>query len=369
MCAARNLLNVTRMIARCAFVLAFAAIGCGSSSPPGSASGSDAGTTGDDAGGGDDASPTTPSATWTSGAETPNAMARWGMPMAYVASQQRFYTFGGNGGQAMAETWSFNPADTKWTKLAANNEPAPRYCNCVAALPEQNQLMLIGGRDDNGPLANGAWTLDLTTNAWTAVTGTLPGGVIGCMATYMENIKRVVVFGGGDALGVSSLTWAYDPVARTFAKLDPQTSPPARMDGMAAYDPGDGGRMLMFAGEFGINATTSDLWAFNGTEWSKLTPAGATPSKRRVGAHAFDAKRRTWFLFGGTIDSSDLKDVWTFDAATTTWTQLPDDTAPKARGFTSAGYDPTSDTYFVFGGLEQPSDVALRDGWQVKLGI
>ena len=356
------------MMGRCTlFVALLSVAGCGSSSSGATPPANDAGTSDADTTG-DDASTTMPGATWAATSPTPNNVVRWGMPWAYVAWQKRFVGFGGNANAAAAETWAFTPADAKWTKIADTNAPAPRYCHCNVALPDQNQLLVIGGRDDSGPLAAGAWTLDLATNAWTAITGPDPSGVIGCMAAYMENQKRAIVFGGGSN-SLSHDTMSYDPVARAFTLLSPATSPPGRMDGMAAYDPGDGGRMLMFGGEYGIGAPTDDLWAFDGSDWKKLTPNGAAPGKRRVPGQAFDAKRRRWFVFGGTIDTKDLKDVWVLDAATLTWTQLPDDAAPKARGFTSTGYDPASDSYFVFGGLTQPSSFPMRDGWQVKLGI
>lgn len=366
MCEARNLLNARRMrglFAECTILLALGA-GCGASSAS-TSPGSDAGMA-EDAATGDDAATT--GATWSASAATPMSVARWGMPIAYAPSIKAFVGFGGATNAAVADTFAFTPADAKWTSIAATGSPPARYCHCLAFLPEQNQLLLVGGRDDNGPLPAGAWTLDLATSAWSAVSGDVPSGVIGCMATYMEKTKRAVVFGGGSAR-LSSDTWSYDPIARAFTLLSPKTSPPGRMDGMAVYDPGDGGRMLMFGGEYGIGAPTDDLWSFDGTDWTKLAPNGAKPPKRRVPAHAFDAKRRTWFLFGGTIDTKDLKDVWALDAATLTWTQLPDDTAPKARGFTSTGYDPVSESYFVFGGLLQPSDVAMKDGWAVKLSL
>jgi hypothetical protein len=349
--------------------IALLATACGSSSSPAAAQlapdaggGDDSGSSGDDAG--DDAS--TPTATFTASGSMPGNIGRFGMPMVYAASQKRFVGFGGETSQPVAETWAFTPADGMWTKIADTNAPPGRFCHCSAYLPDQNQLLLVGGRDDNGPLAPAAWTLDLVTNAWTAVAGAVPKGTIGCQTAYMDNLKKAVVFGGySDQLYAD--TWTYDPVARAFTKLTPATSPPGRGDGMAVYDPGDGGRVLMFGGTQNIDLELDDLWSFDGTTWTKITPAGAAPSKRRVVSFAFDTQRRTLFVYGGTVDTKDLMDVWTLDAATLTWTMLLDRAPARARGFTSTGYDPVSDTYFVFGGLQQPLNNLLKDGWQVKL--
>ena len=307
---------------------------------------------------------------WTKSADTPKSEGRWGMPITYVPDQKRFVGFGGDTAAAVAETWAFAPADATWTKIADSNSPPPRNCHCAAHLPDQNALLLVGGRDDTGPLAPGAWTLDFATNAWTAVTGAVPPGVIGCMAAYMPSVKKAFVFGGGDARAINSDTWSYDPVARAFTKLATPTSPPARADGHAVYDPGDGGRMLLFSGavvEYPKGVQVDDLWAFDGTTWKALPQAGAWPKGRRVAANAFDAVHRRWFFFGGTLDPQDLKDLWSLDATTGTWTQYADDTAPSARGFTSAGYDPVRDSFFVFGGLQQIRFNQLKDGFELKL--
>ena len=362
------------MHGRVLVLLTAAAIGCSSSSSPATApdsrAGDDGGSAGDDAGSaGDEASASPPTPTWTAFGSR-GADSRWGAPLVYVSSQKSFFAFGGEGPSA-AEDGAFllSMASGSWTKIADSNAPAPRYCGCAAYLPDQNQVLVVGGRDDDGPLPAFASTLDLATGAWTPVSGPVTNGVIGCAAAYLPRIGRAVVFGGGSSSFLSE-TWAYDPAGRAFTKLAPSASPPPRADAVAAYDPGDGGRMLLFAGtqdEVTSAHHLNDLWAFDGTSWTQLHPTGGPPPGRRVAAAGFDAARRRWVVFGGTVESMDYADLWMLDVAAMTWTKLPSDGAPNARGFASAGYDPSTDSYVVVGGLAQPSLTAFSDGYRLTL--
>jgi hypothetical protein len=318
-------------------------------------------------------------ASWsTFAAGVPLQKPRWGMPVVQVPAERRFIGFGGtlypNGG-AVAETWSLSMRDQSWSSIVDAIDPPPaRYCHCLAYLPEQNEVLLVGGRNDEGPLAPAAWTLNIATGTWLAVSGPdLPPGVIGCHVAYLAGAGKAYVFGGGGAGGLSSDTHVYDPIARTFTRLQPAVHPPARMDGAAAFDPGDGGRMLVFGGAISVDPShpkhLDDLWAFDGTAWTQLDP-GARPPARRVPAAAFDPTHRAWMIFGGTIETDDLADLWRFDAAAGTFTQLSPtmgDGAPPARGFASAGYDPIEDGYVIVGGLDQVFLRGLSDGWLLHL--
>jgi hypothetical protein len=296
---------------------------------------------------------------------------RWGAPLAFVAPQSRFIGFAGSSAAGTTGgTFALSMADGSWSKLNDVNPPPARYCGCTTYLPAQNQVLLIGGRDDNGPLAPAAWTLDVATSTWTAVGGSVPGGVIGCAAAYVTSLGHAFVFGGGFSSFLSE-TWSYDPTQRAFTKLSLSAAPPPRADAIAAYDPaGGGGRMLLFAGT--ADEVTSanhfnDLWAFDGTAWTELHPTGGPPPPRRVAAGGFDAAHRTWLVFGGTIETQDLGDVWLLDVANLTWTNLPNFGAPPARGFASSGFDPSSNSYVIVGGLQQPSSVTLTDGWKMQI--
>ena len=298
---------------------------------------------------------------------------RWGVPLAYSTKSKTFIGFGGSKYPAAGTggTFALSMATGTWTQLPDSNEPTSSYCSCTTYLPDQDQVLLMAGLSDSGPLPAGAWIFDVASGAWSAVAGAVPGAGIGCAATYMPALGKAIVFGGvGTTTGYSAQTWAYDPVAKSFAQLSPAASPPPRADSIAAYDPANGGRMLVFAGT--QDETTSanhlnDLWAFDGTTWTQLQPTGGPPPPRRVPAGAFDPVRRRWVVFGGTIETMDYGDLWLLDLASLTWTQLPAIVAPSVRGFASAGYDPGTDSSFVVRGLQSQGDTLLSDGWKLTL--
>ena len=346
-------------------------LGCGSSSG-GGAQPPDAGGQ-DDASGGDADDGTTP--TWTAFASR-GSDSRWGVPLAYASKEGTFIAFAGSqfsgtgGTPAAAGTYSLSVSGGAWTKLDDVNPPSPRYCGCTTYLPDQDQVLLVGGQAGDGPLPPGAWTLDMATSTWTTLAGTLPTGTIGCATQYMPGLGKAFVFGGLSATAMVAVTWAYNPVAATFTVVPTTGAPTPRADMITAYDPGDGGRILLFAGtsdEVDSTGHDNDLWSFDGTSWTQLHPTGGPPSVRRVAAGGFDPVRRRWVVFGGTDETVDRGDLWLLDVASLTWTQLPGDGAPSARGFASAGYDPSTDSYVVIGGFTQPQDLMMKDGWKLEL--
>ncbi|MEQ8280790.1 MAG: hypothetical protein RMA76_39155 [Deltaproteobacteria bacterium] len=291
------------------------------------------------------------------------------------------FTFGGSQypeGASVAELWVFDFTSDVWTEVSAPGAPAPRYCYCATYLPEQRELLIVGGRDDAGPLRPAAWTLDIVGGRWLPIGGTLPAGVTGCGAAWMPTMPgggRAIVFGGG-ARTYDRRTYAYDPVDRSFSIVaTASTAPPGRQDAMMTFDPGDGGRVLVFGGASRVfppdeAEPLDDMWSFDGVQWRELPRDGPRPAPRRFSADAFDPERREWVLVGGTREVADFDDVWLFDASTDRWTELTPaapNGAPAARGFAGLGHDRVAGGYRLFGGLQQPDFRAPTDGWLLEL--
>ncbi len=123
-----------------------------------------------------------------------------------------------------------------------------------------------------------------------------------------------------------------------------------------AYDTATGGIVL-----FGGSANSSDLndtWTFSGTTWKQLSPATSPPA-RAYASMAYDPATGNMVLFGGSGVSSDLSDTWTFNG--TTWSQLSPATSPPARDGASMAYDPATGSMVLFGG--EANSVNLSDTW------
>ena len=233
----------------------------------------------------------------------PEGAGRWGTRMIDIPSEDRFLMFGGSQypvGETNGDLWSFSLVDETWTKIEATGDlPAPRYCHCATYLPDQHQMLMVGGRDDFGPRIPEAFLFDITANNWTKLSGPVPRGVIGCAIEWMDNLGRAAVFGGAGGSALFEETWLYDPGSMSFSMVPTSSTPPGRADGAHAYDPIKG-RMLIFGG--GVRVVPpynhlGDTWAFDGTNWTELTPA-VHPTKRRFGANGVDPDTGSWYLTG-----------------------------------------------------------------------
>ena len=115
-------------------------------------------------------------------------------------------------------------------------------------------------------------------------------------------------------------------------------APSPRVDGTIAYDSASQ-RVLLFGGDDG--AAKNDLWAYSlaSRSWQQLAPSGAAPAPRFGHTVIFDPVRRRLVLFGGQARGF-FSDVWAYDVAANSWTQLAQEQAgPSRRYGHSAIYD------------------------------
>lgn len=117
-----------------------------------------------------------------------------------------------------------------------------------------------------------------------------------------------------------------------------------------AYDPATR-TMLLFGGHSDRYPYLGDTWIWNGTTWTKLSPS-TSPLARSDAPVAYDAATRTVLLFGGEGMISEgeyggLSDTWSWNG--TTWTKLSPAASPAARYGASMAYDPGTNAMLLFG--------------------
>ncbi len=119
----------------------------------------------------------------------------------------------------------------------------------------------------------------------------------------------------------------------------------------------------------------SDLWVFNGSNWSQLhIPEG--PSPRTFAAFSYDPTNNRLLLFGGSRvlfgqspgNANLLNDTWQLQA--NRWRQLQPQHAPQPRAEMSMVYDPVRKSMMLFGGyfIEAGNYIKLADTWEFKDG-
>lgn len=300
----------------------------------------------------------------TTGVPPSAPLGRWGAVLVHDTREGRLILHGGShypNGDA-ADTWAFDLETRSWTELETTNPPSARFCHCASYLPETHELLIMNGRNDAGAVPRGAFTLDLSTQVWSAVDAEAPDGLVGCNTAYDPMRARVIVFGGSGPGALVATTWSYEPTTRRFTRLEPETRPPVRRDAMMVYDPLED-RVLLFGGQTGRTSHAQDLWSFDGDTWTEL-PVAEAPRGRRWGSSGID-EQGTWLIFGGTDERVSFADLWRFDPASRSFTQLELEDPPSGRAGAAHSFVPELDALVVFGGLDMEVFGALTDGWML----
>lgn len=107
----------------------------------------------------------------------------------------------------------------------------------------------------------------------------------------------------------------------------------------------------------------NDVWTFNGTNWSQVTVSGASPPARTLHGMAYNADDNKLYLFGGRDSTgSEPADLWTFDPAASSWTEIAA-TGPAARQAHGLAYDNAQQILVLVGGVSDSGDTVYNDTW------
>lgn len=130
--------------------------------------------------------------------------------------------------------------------------------------------------------------------------------------TYDAARQRVLLFGGNAGTTFMSDLWAWDGTRWTRLATD---GPPARAGAVLAYDPTT--QMVLLYGGANGHEDLTDLWRWNGAAWSQVAAPGGPPIAHASGG--FDAARHRLVIHRGYSGSAPQRDTWEWDG--TQWTQ------------------------------------------------
>ena len=295
---------------------------------------------------------------------------RQGHRLAWDAGRGKVLLFGGScreGGRrvALADLWEWDGETGEWVDRTPDPLPAAwpvgRLDASVAFDPGRSRLQLFGGLHvvagtgdpcpEGGRLGGdgitcclpGLWEWDGAAGSWESVgagEGPWPAACAGSAATFHHAARRLVLFGGTDAVGTprrETWTWAGETLAWTDRTPDP-ARPVARRAHALAYD-AHRGVAVLFGGLAG--EPLDDLWRWDGWRgaWTDLTPPdrpeGAWPPARKGHALAWDDVRDRLLLFGGcaALDvywacAEPLADLWAWSPEDG-WSSLAPDPLPS----------------------------------------
>jgi hypothetical protein len=166
---------------------------------------------------------------------------------------------------------------------------------------------------------------------------------------------EVVLFGGYNDLGFLRSTWTWD--GTDWTHRTPAHSPPSRYLPGMAYDAARS-EVVLFGGEAsnGNALFLADTWTWNGTDWTKHTPAHS-PDGRQGPGMAYDAAHGNVVLFGGRS----FDDTWTWNG--TDWTKRSPTHSPFQRLDVGMAYDAHGEVVLFGGSCSDPcADTWTWDG-------
>lgn len=271
--------------------------------------------------------------------------------MVYDPSHGNLLLYGGNQG-SLSDTWASTDGST-WTKLSPATVPTGRACGSIAYDAATSNVVMFGGLVSTDT-TNETWTWNGAN--WNRSTpASSPSKRYYSQMAYDGKTGKMIMFGGLDYVSgdFSYLgdTWSWD--GTNWTQLSPATSPPPTGDAAMAYDPATQ-QMILFGGDQRPDLstqTTNDTWSFDGSTWTKLSPATSPPARK--GARlVYDPTLGELVLYGGATGNgaAGFSDVWGWDGST--WTQLSVSGTPAQIWDFGMDYDSALGKLVVFGGAQ-----------------
>ncbi len=157
------------------------------------------------------------------------------------------------------------------------------------------------------------------------------------------------MFGGKGQSGALQETWVWD--GTNWTKLSPAASPPAQGDPCMTYDAARG-QVVLFASD-------GSTWVWDGSNWMQKSPF-SSPQARSDAAMAYDAVHSQVLLFGGRSAAGSFQDTWLWDG--TNWTQQSSQPVPEPRYGHTLAFDSAHGQVVMFAGIAPP-EFLLSDTW------
>ncbi|TFH29844.1 MAG: hypothetical protein E4G98_03145 [Promethearchaeota archaeon] len=298
---------------------------------------------------------------------------RYGHQMVFDPIQNQLVLYGGTQlnqiDSEIDSTWLYHLVNQSWERLFPNSSPGKRINHGMIYEPETHRIILFGGMlIPSYDRVGDTWAFDPATNTWTELTPTNSPPILSDPAMYYDSdAQKVILFGGylqDDTH--SDETWAFDPATDTWERLTTSTPPEPRYGHSMVYD-SSAHLGILFGGR--IAALSGETWSFNSSSgvWHEIiTSSILNPIRRYWFAMTFDPNLSQTILFGGDNEQSPLRalgDTWSFNAATSQWTELTSAISPLPRNGHAMTFASSTNQTFLFGGLGEDYSQVYGDFW------
>ena len=291
--------------------------------------------------------------------------------MVYDLARKKVVLFGGWSyakGDDLGETWEWD--GVQWTKVTTSG-PSPRIDSQMMVYDTvREKVVLFGGTSYQGGWTthNDMWEWDGAE--WTRIMTDGPSPRQSPAMVFDSARGKIVLFGG---LGASALgdTWEWD--GAEWIQVAEEGPSPRAYHAMA-YD-SIRQRVVMHGGlpggMYSGQKVLSDMWEWDGHQWTQVDLTGENPGFRAFHGMVFDDARGKTVLFSGvdritgsgeTIALND-SDIWEWDG--NVWERISAP-GPVSRASPAMIYDPIRREIVLFGGMvsgSQNEGVTANDTW------
>jgi hypothetical protein len=256
----------------------------------------------------------------------------------------------------------------EWRPIAAEG-PAARWDHTLAADPETGTLILFGGRDGAGVPFGDTWRYVVGEGSWVQVAGPAPSPRFGQAVAIDATHRALYLFGGQAGTDFFNDTWRFDLDSLTWAEIATGNARPSPRYGTSAVLDGNGN--ILVSHGFTSDGRFDDTWSLDPATgvWTDISPDVETrPLKRCLHEAVWDAASGRMLLFGGCASGfgpCPLGDLWAFDPAARTWTELTPASGPTARSNPALIHDSHSGSTWLIDGLTEAGYTA--DLWTLDL--
>ena len=262
----------------------------------------------------------------------------------------------------------------KWQPITGPS-PAARTNPFMAFDRSRGQTVLLGGQTLGA--SDGTWAFD--GYVWSPIQlppGPVPAATRGQQPVYIDALGETLLFEGQASPIDPPRTWLWNGASWRQLSLSLSEQPASRQFYAIAYDP-IRQKAVLFGGANFSSTFRSDTWEFDGARWTEINTAPAnTPTARKDHALFFDAVRGRVVLFGGETRTGitttpPVNDMWEWTGSG--WQSIsPPGSVPPARRGHMVAYDTDRRRAVLYGGqsstLQDLSDTWEWNGstWQLQ---
>lgn len=249
---------------------------------------------------------------------------------AYDPDEKKIVLFGGDDyTRCLRDTWIYDCKTRMWTEVKPEGSPPARAGHAMVYVPDQKVILLAGGYGPGWVKLNDTWVYEIARNKWTKLALDLPEATQYCTAAYEPDSKAVLLSASNPSWGRHKKTVLYGlrldltraPKAAAPAPVDPKLEYHCKNTRWSQPLPDE---WLVGEGKPGDPASgRKELAALPANTWVLRQPP-MKPRARQWGSYIYDVRTHKGYAWGGGHFGYIGADVAEYDLLTNRWQGMAD---------------------------------------------